>query len=197
MDDQTIIGLFLERNQQAIAETQAKYARYIRSIAKNVIKNPEDAEECENDVYLAAWNNIPPTVPTDFRSYLGKTARNAAISLYRKLTAGKRGGTERDLSIEELAETLGDEVCPGDTKAGESSSVEDALAAKELSRELDAFLRTLKNDERRLFLRRYWYYESIEEIAERYSYTKSRVKTSLFRTREKLKKYLEKEGITV
>lgn len=188
MEDREIVSLFESRDERAIAEAKKKYSRYIRSIAEHIVHSMEDAEECENDTYLGAWNSIPPNRPEDLRTYLGKLSRRIAIDRFRKKTADKRGGTETALSIEELAECN-----PGALKS--TDPVEEAIDAAELSRVLDRFLRTLPDVERRLFIRRYWYFESIKEIADRFGYGESRVKTSLFRTREKLKAVLMEEGI--
>ncbi len=193
MDDPSIVKLFLNRNQQALIEVRDRFSRYLRTVAFNVLRDEQDAEECENDAYLSAWNSIPPNEPQDLKSYLARIARNAALTLYRKKNADKRGGGERAASVEELAECIGD---GGEDIAG-GSLVEQALEEKELSRALDTFLRTIKDTERQVFLRRYWFFESVSEVADRFGFSESKVKTMLFRTREKLKTYLEKEGYTV
>lgn len=186
MEDREIVSLFEKRDERAINEAKAKYSRYVRSISFGILHSEEDVEECENDAYLGAWNSIPPHHPEDLRTYLGKIARRVSIDRFRQESAEKRGGTETALSLDEFEECV-------PSSAG--NPVEEAVEAADLSRIIDAFLRTLPVNERRMFLRRYWFFDSVKEIAERFGSGESRVKTQLFRTREKLKAVLLKEGI--
>ncbi len=186
MEDSQIIEMFWERNEAAISETEKKYGRYCCLIAGRILGVKEDALECINDVYLAAWNAIPPHRPENLRTFLGKIARRLALKKRRDQTRDKREGGAVDLSLEEL-----DECIPSDRQIDES------LEAKELSRIIDAFLETLPVDERRVFLRRYWYFDSVNAIAGRYGFGESRVKMMLKRTRDKLAARLRKEGIFV
>lgn len=186
MDDVKIVELYFERNETAISETKAKYGNYCYSIAYNILKNNEDAEECENDTYLEVWKNIPPQKPKIFSAYLGTITRQKAIDKWRRKTANKRGGGEIQLSLQEL------ENCISDDKA-----IGDEIVAEELARRISEFLRTLPQNERNVFIRRYWYFDSIGQISERYGYGQSKVKMMLKRTREKLISELEKEGMLV
>ena len=186
MDDVKIVELYFERNETAISETKAKYGNYCYSIAYNILKNNEDAEECENDTYLEVWKNIPPQKPKIFSAYLGTITRQKAIDKWRRKTANKRGGGEIQLSLQEL------ENCISDDKA-----IGDEIIAEELARRISEFLRTLPQKERNVFIRRYWYFDSIGQISERYGYGQSKVKMMLKRTREKLISELEKEGMLV
>lgn len=180
-----IVRLFLERNEQAIEECRTRYSRYLREIALRILGNREDAEECESDTYLDAWNSIPPNEPEDLKTYLGKLARRNSIDRLRRENAVKRGGSEYALSLDELAECVTDDEDPT------ASEVD----GRELERMIDGFLRTLPDTERRIFLRRYWFADPIAEIAERFGYKEVRVRTQLFRTREKLKQFLLQEGV--
>ena len=186
MDDVKIVELYFERNETAISETKAKYGNYCYSIAYNILKNNEDAEECENDTYLEVWKNIPPQKPKIFSAYLGTITRQKAIDKWRRKTANKRGGGEIQLSLQEL------ENCISDDKA-----IGDEIVAEELARRISEYLRTLPQKERNVFIRRYWYFDSIGQISERYGYGQSKVKMMLKRTREKLISELEKEGMLV
>lgn len=186
MEDSQIVELFWQRNEEAVSETEKKYGTYCRSIAGRVLGVREDVLECVNDVYLAVWNAIPPHRPENLRTFLGKIARRLALKKRRDQTRDKRGGGAVDLSLEEL-----DECVPS------GGHIDDALEAEELTRIIDAFLETLPADERRVFLRRYWYLDSVAAIAERYGFGESRVKMMLKRTRDKLAARLAKEGIFV
>ena len=183
MDDQDILQLYLARKEEAIAESKAKYGRYLHTVAYNILYDHEDASECENDAYLGAWNSIPPNMPKMLRTFLGKIARNAAINRYHQRKAEKRAA-EVEMAIEEYYECL-----PG----GEMST-EDAVALKML---IDSFLASLSPDARIVFLQRYWYFLSVKEIARVRGMSESAVKISLMRTRNKFKEYLAKEGVTV
>ncbi len=183
MEDGKIISLFWARDERAIDETKSKYGAYCRAIAYNILSSTEDAEECENDTYIAAWGAIPPERPMMLRAFLGKITRNIALKKHREKRASKRGGGTVTVSLGEL------EACLPD-----SGAFSDSLTESELGGLIDSFLRTLSDAERRVFVCRYWYCDSIAEIAKRFGYGQSKVKMMLSRTRGKLKEYLEEEG---
>ena len=186
MEDRRIVELYWNRDEAAIAETQRKYGNYCFSIANRILQNPADAQECVNDAWLGAWNAIPPHRPEVLSAFLGKITRRLSLKKYRERTAVKRGGGGIEASLEELEECL-----------PSGQSVDDAIAAAELTAILDAFLETLPAAERRVFLRRYWYFDPIREIAARYGYGESKVKMMLKRTRDALRVRLEKEDIRI
>lgn len=183
MDDKTIVDLFWTRSENAIAETDKKYGRYCRSIAHNILSNEEDAEECVNDTYLGAWNSIPPHCPTVLSTFLGKLTRRISLNRWKAQRAQKRGGGDTAIAIEELSE-----VIPA------SGRVEERLECRELTAAINAFLSTLPKMERDLFVCRYWFLTPIPELSQRFRFTQSKTKTALFRTREKLKRFLREEG---
>lgn len=184
MDDEKIIDLFFQRSEQAISETSEKYGRYCHYIAFGILHSDEDAEECVNDAYIRAWNSIPPEKPEKLKIYLGRITRNLSLNRLEKLSADKRGAGQTDLILDELSDCLssGD----GTERVIDSIVIKDAL---------DGFLSGLPVETRKIFVRRYWYMSPIKEIAEEYGISESKVTVTLFRTREKLKKALEKEGI--
>lgn len=186
MDDKKIIKLYFERSQKAIAETARKYGRYCHYIAFNIVGNDSDAEECVNDTYLRVWNAIPPKRPDNLQTFIGKITRNLALNRYEKMSAQKRGAGQIPLILDELYECIPD-------KNGDEKIVDDII----IKRTIDAFLSELQTDSRKIFIRRYWYMCSVKEIAQEYGITESKVCVSLYRTREKLKKKLEEEGISV
>lgn len=184
MDDQKIVMLFWERNEQGLLEAKSKYGNYCRSIAYNILRNMQDAEECESDTYLAAWNVIPPQQPTLLGAFLGRIVRNLSLKKLRSNTAAKRGGNEAILSLEELGNCI-----------PSGKSFDEALQAQELADTISAFLHTLSEAECKIFVLRYWYCASIKEIADRFGFTQSKVKMMLLRTRTQLREHLIKEGI--
>lgn len=186
MEDSTIVGLFFERDERAISETASKYGRYLRAVAYNILRCEGDAEEIVNDTYLGAWNSIPPQRPESLSGYLGKIARQLSIRRLRDKNAGKRGGGEATLAIDELADCVTD-----------GHTIDDELESAAISRAIDAFLRTLGDTERRVFIRRYFYCDSVRDVAARFGFRESRVKMMLHRTRKKLAVWLTKEGITI
>ena len=186
MDDSSIVELYFARSEQAIQETDTKYGGYCYSIAYNILANQEDSEESVNDTYLSAWNSIPPRKPNPLAPFLGKIVRHISIDMWRKNGALKRGGGEMPLVLEELQECVA---------SGEN--LEERYEQKELVRQVRNFVASLSDTERRVFVCRYWYCESIAEIAQRFSWSESKVKMTLLRTREKLKLHLQKEGIFV
>lgn len=186
MEDTAIIDLYWLRSEDAIRETAAKYGAYCRSIARDLLANPQDEEECVNDTWIKAWNAMPDNRPDRLRLFLGKITRRLACDALRARTALKRGGGVYVEALEELGECV-------PASPGADRIVED----RELEEILNRFLRTLPERDCNVFLRRYWYAEPLEEVAKRYGMKLNTVKTSLYRSREKLRKYLEKEGIAL
>ena len=182
MDDQQIIDLYWGRSQEAIAATAEQYGRYCQAIAGRILGSREDGEECVNDAYLRAWNAIPPQRPDSLAAFLGAITRNLALDRYRSAGAEKRGGGQTALALEELEGCL---------PAG-GGWLEDELA---LTDALNRFLASLPPQVRVIFLRRYWYFCSVREIAAACRISEGKVKMTLMRTRRKLKAYLEKEEI--
>lgn len=183
MDDQHIIELYWNRDETAISETAAKYSRYLTGISRQILANQEDAMECVNDTYHDAWNAMPPHRPSILSAFLGKITRRISIDRWRRQQAGKRGGGEITLALEELKD------CVSGT-----GDVELELQRRELARLLNDFLGTLPKTERRIFLCRYWYLDSISSIASHFGFSRSKVTSMLHRTRGKLRARLEKEG---
>lgn len=183
MDDQKIVTLFWNRNEQGLQEVKSKYGNYCRSIAYNILRNMQDAEECESDTYLTAWNVIPPEKPMLLGAFLGRITRNLSLKKLRSNTAVKRGGNEAILSLDELSDCI-----------PVGKSFEETLQAQELADLISAFLYTLSEMERKIFVVRYWYCASIKEIADRFGFTQSKVKMMLLRTRTQLREHLVKEG---
>ena len=186
MNDSQIVALFFDRDQRAIEETAARYGNYCYSIVHNILNNREDAEEAVSDTYLALWASIPPHKPTVLRTFLGKIARRTALKQWEKMRTQKRGGGEVALALEELSEYLSDGTTP-----------ETAIQAAELTQILNAFLRNLPKEERQVFVCRYWYLDSIADIAARFGFSQSKIKSMLARTRIKLRAALTKEGIAL
>ncbi len=183
MDDTRIVALYWSRDEQAISETSAKYGAYCQQIAMNVLKNLQDAEECVNDTYLRAWNTIPPQRPTKLGAFLGKITRHLALDRFKARTAAKRQGDSFGVSLEELSECL---------SSGDFEAETDARAIGEA---INGFLRKELPTARKIFVCRYFYGDSIEDICRRFSMTEAKVKSSLFRSRNRLRAHLEKEGI--
>lgn len=183
MDDKEIIDLYFSRNEEAIVQTDKKYGPYCYRIAHNILTNREDAEESVSDTYVRAWEAMPPHRPAVLATFLGKLTRNLSIDRWRARSAARRGGGETELSLEELGECVSG-----------GQNVEEALERKEALRAYIAFLEALPVTERRVFLSRYWYVESVETIARKYGFSQSKVKTMLHRTRKKLRKKLAEEG---
>lgn len=185
MDDNAIIELFFARQEDAIKETRSKYGDFIRFIAFSITGILTEAEECENDTYLKLWKSIPPEKPEFFKAYIGKIVRNCALSCYRKNKAAKRDGGVTVL-LDELSECIPD-----------STDIEEEYFGKQLSQLLSDWLKSLPEDSRALFIRRYWYCESVKAIAENTGMSPSKISSLLFGLRKQLKKELEKEGVTV
>ena len=184
MDDLKIVDLYWQRDPDAISQSIRKYGAYCHSVARNILSSREDTEECVNDTWIRAWNAMPENRPTYLGSFLGTITRRLACSRLRKDRTQKRGGGQVPLVLEELEECL--PAGPG---------VEQMVEAKELECAINTFLHMLPARECSIFLRRYWYADSIEGIARRYDIRQNTVKSSLHRSRRKLKDYLEKEGL--
>lgn len=186
VEDTAIVGLFFSRSEEAITATQTKYGHYLGTISFNILRNTEDSEECVNDTYLRAWNAIPPAKPVSLKAYLAKIVRNLSLNRLESLNAGKRGGNSTDTAFEELEECISDRF-----------SVEEEVEGKLLSESIDRFLGTLSEKYRIVFVQRYFYLYSVEEIAELNGYTVSNVKSLLFRARNRLREYLSEEGFSL
>lgn len=186
MDDCEIIALYWKRSEDAISETASKYSRYCKSIANNILLNADDADECVNDTYLHTWQSIPPQNPTLFSAFLGKITRNLALNKYKQLNAVKRGGGQVKILLSELEDCI-----------PSADSVEEAYQVGIAAQAISSFLHSIDTQSRIVFVRRYWYADSIATIGSRYQMSDSKVKSMLFRNRNKLRIYLEKEGIVL
>ena len=183
MEDKEIIGLYLDRNEQAITATSEKYGSYCKTISVNILKNDEDAEECVNDTYMKTWNAIPPQIPVIFSAFLGKIVRNISFNRYRQNTSQKRGGSDMPLILDELGEIVSGK-----------ESVEDEIDKKELLRDINGFLNSISEYKRGIFIRRYWYSDKVSDIAKRYGKSENSVSVELNRVRKNLREYLLKRG---
>ncbi len=181
MNDFDIIELYFARNEQAIRETDVKYGRLCNRLAYNILNNNEDSEECVNDAYVGVWNAIPPTRPNNFKAFLCKIVRNLSLKRFTKLSAQKRS-RDMQVSFDELSEVLSDENIP------------DGIGEETLGEMINDFLRMEKEETRMVFVRKYFFFDSVSDIASRYSFSESKVKNILFRARTRLKDYLIKEG---
>ena len=182
MRDEEIIKLYFDRDGDAVARTQEKYGAYLYTVSYDLIRNEQDAEECVNDAYSAAWNSMPPNRPAVLRTYLCKLVRNITLKRIREQSAQKRGGGEVPLVLDELRDCTAPDT------------VEQQLDRRRLSEAIGRFLGTLGPQHRIIFVQRYWYCCPVDEIAEELEITKSKVTVTLMRTRKKLRTYLEKEG---
>lgn len=183
MTDEKIIQLFFQRNEVAIDETNKKYGPYCFQIANNILNNREDSEECLNDTWIKAWNSIPPARPQHFKLFLAKIVRNLSFNKYKAKYTHKRGKGEVALVLDELEECI----------AGQSE-VETLVIAEELQTTINGFVRGLPEKEGNVFIRRYFYSDSIKDISKRYHISENHVRVMLNRTRNKLRVRLEKEG---
>ncbi len=186
MEDKDIVQLFWDRKEQAITETSSKYGHYCFSIAKNILDNREDAEECVNDTYLNTWNSIPPHKPKILSTFLGKIVRNLSFNKYKANHSMKRGGYEISLILDELGEIVSDE-----------ESVEDNVIKNELIKTIDDFIDTLSVEKRYIFIRRYWYSDKITAIANQCGRTENSIHVELNRIRKKLHDYLTERGYDI
>ncbi len=186
MEDLRIVELYWKRDADAIPATSEKYGGYCASIARNILGNEEDAEECVNDTWLGAWNSMPPHRPSVLPAFLGKITRNLSFNRRRHTRAEKRGGGELPLVLEELSECVSGR-----------DSVEGELNRRELLEAIDAFLSGLTPEKRMVFVCRYWYADSVRDIAARVGRTESHVSMTLTRLRRKLHEDLTKGGFAL
>lgn len=186
MDDEQIIELFWERREQAIEEVSGKYGRYCLSIASNILGSREDSEECVNDAYLNLWKSIPPHRPEKLSAFLGKIVRNLALNKWENFNAQKRNCGQVPAVLDEMHECV-----------PSHEETDGHMDAVELSEIINRFLSALETEKRRIFIRRYWYMDSIKEIAMKHNMSESKVKMSLLRSRKQLRAWLEKEGVNV
>lgn len=186
MEDKKIIDLYFQRDEQAIAETAGKYGKYCSHIAMTVLGDPSDAEECVSDMYLRAWNAIPPQRPKQLKLFLGRIVRNLAVDRLRADSAQKRGGGETELALDELSQCIGAGGDPAD-----------ALELKLLKEKVGSFLHTLPRRERDLFVCRYFYMEKYADMAKRFHIREANARLILSRVRNKLREYLTKEDFDV
>ncbi len=186
MEDTKIVELYLQRSEMAIAQTAAQYGSRLRSLSYGIVQDHETAEECENDTYLEAWNSIPPNAPHSyFFAFLARIIRHISIDRCRYQQRLCRSAYVQELSTELQA------CVPGGHDPAEK------MEAKVLGQAISAFLRTLPVEARKVFIRRYWYMDSVSEIAKRFCISQSKVKSMLFRSRNTLRIYLKKEGYTL
>lgn len=183
MEDEAIVALYLERSEQAIKETDLKYGKFCYSISYRLLHNEEDAAESVNDTYLEAWNSIPPHKPLFLPAFLGRITRRLSVDRFRKNHAKKRGGGEYPVLLDELSECI-----------PSKESVELQVELKELANSINSFLRGLSSEKQQVFLRRYWYGDSMEELGNRFGFSTGKIKSMLFHIRKKLQEHLKKEG---
>lgn len=188
MQDEQIVELYFQRDEMALKETSDKYGNYCRTIARNILNDEETAKETFNDTLFHSWNAIPPTRPNCLKTFVGKITRNLSLKRFNKATALKRGGGNYEVAIDELEE------CMPDISVQSEDKIVDDMVIREI---LDSFLVELSPQNRRIFVRRYWYCSSVEEISKALGLTPTNVRTILSRVRSKLKLDLEKAGVTV
>ncbi len=186
MNDSEILNLYFERNELAITKTAEKYGSYCYYIAFSILSDNCESEECVNDTYLNAWNCIPPKRPKILQTFLGRITRNISLNRLYSKNAEKRGGNAAVLSFDEI-----EEFTPA------ADSTQRATDESELSLIINRFLGALTTENRKIFMRRYWYLSSVKEIAEDFRISEGKVKMSLHRSRKKLRKLLEEEGISI
>ena len=189
MEDQQIIELYFKRDEQAIAESQAKYGDYCTRIALNILDNLQDAEDCVSDTYLRAWEAIPPTKPAKLGAYLGKITRNLSLDYFKARKSAKRGNSLFQVSLDEINE------CVPAGSTGYGSGFDDETEARRVGECINRFLRKQSHEVRDVFICRYFYSDSIGEITRRFGLSESKVTSMLLRTRIKLRRFLESEGI--
>lgn len=186
MKDEEIVELYWDRNEDAIQQTQQKYGSYLSKVAYNILADFEDSKECVNDTYLAAWNSMPPHKPTILSTYLSKITRQISIDVFRKKNSAKRYASEYAVSLEELGDTFSDGTTP-----------HQALDAKMLDDAISRFVCALPDEAQRAFVGRYYFFDSLKDIAGYCGMKESKLKGKLYRTRQQLKSYLVKEGFDV
>lgn len=183
MKDAQIVALYWDRNEAAIEQTQQKYGAYLSKISYNILSDLEDSSECVNDTYMKAWSSMPPHKPNVLSTYLGKIVRELSIDLFRKKHSAKRCASEYAISLDEL----------GDSFSG-GTTPEQVFDAKQLDEAINRFLRTLSDDARNAFIGRYYYFDSLKDVARYCGMSEAKAKSMLYRTRQSLKAYLIKEG---
>lgn len=183
MQDQQIVNLYWERNEEAIRQTEQKYGAYLSKVAYNILADFEDSSECVNDTYLAAWNSMPTNRPSVLSTYLSKITRQLSIDVFRKKHTVKRFASEYALSLDELGDSFSDGTTP-----------EQALDAALLDNAINCFVRTLPDDAQKAFIGRYYFFDSIKDIAAYCRMSENKVKSLLYRTRQRLRMYLLTEG---
>ena len=183
MTDEKIIELFFERSEQAIKELDGRYGRICQSVSYGILGNYQDAEECVNDAYLGVWNAIPPIKPNSLLAFVCKIIRNISLKRYEKNTAVKRNSIY-DVSMTELEECL-----------ASSDTVEEKIEERELTKKIEEFLDSLSKENRVIFLRRYWFYDTYADISNRVGLTEKNVSVRLTRIRKELREYLIKIGV--
>lgn len=184
MEDQQIVELFFTDPNSALEELRSKYENYCHTVAFNILGNNEDCEECLNDTLLRVWNSIPPNKPTNLSAYVAKITRNLALDKLRKSNAGRRGGGESQIALDEIGDII-----------RSSNDLERIEESKEITESINRFLELLSKTERGVFLRRYWMMEPVAVIASTYGMSLSKASSMLHRLRQRLRKHLEKEGI--
>lgn len=186
MKDADIVDLYWNREENAITETSKKYEAYLNKVAYNILQDLQDSQECVNDTYLKAWNGIPPNRPAVLSTFLAKITRRLAIDKYRKKKSQKHIDSEYAISLTEIEETLEG-----------NSSLENVFDEKVLGEAINRFLMTLPNDARNAFIGRYYFFDPLKEVAAYCGMSEAKAKSLLYRTRIKLKEYLQKEGFAL
>ena len=186
MEDKTIIQLFWDRKENAIEAMTLKYGKYLKKIAANILEIGADADECVNDTYLKIWNLIPPNRPENLAAFAGKIVRNLSFDRYKYLKAKKRGGGEMVLVLDELSE------CVSGT-----GSVEQEINKAEVTRTINDYLNTLSKEKSNIFVLRYWYAESVSDIAKKVGKNSGSISVILNRLRKGLKEYLLERGFEI
>lgn len=181
MEDDGIVALYFARNEQALEETAKKYGADCHVVSYQILRSHEDAEECVNDTYIRVWNAIPPQRPNHLRAFLLKIARNLALTAYQAARTQKRGGGQVLALTQELSDCV-------------TGNPEAHVAQAELTQVLDRFLMELPDRDRYIFLRRYWHGDTVAEVAARCHIAMGTAKSSLFRSRQKLHRYLLERG---
>ena len=183
MEDKDIVQLYWNRDEKAISETSVKYGNFCKRIAMNIVCNHEDAEECVNDTYLQTWNSIPPHKPHLLSAFLGKIVRNLSFNKYKSIHSIKRGGYEVPLILDEICEIVSDR-----------ESVENHVIRQEMVRDINNFIQNLSEEKQYMFIRRYWYSDSIIYIANQCGRTENTTSVELGRIRKRLREYLIERG---
>ena len=183
MEDHQIVSLFWQRSEQAIQAASQRYGRYCYTIAYHILTSDQDAEESVNDTWLCAWNGMPPHRPAVLSTFLGKLTRRISLNKWRDKNRAKRGGGQLPLALDELAQCLPD-----------AQTVESQVDGRQLTACINAFLQQLPAEECNVFVSRYWFLASVQEISQQFGFTESKTKSMLHRTRLKLKDHLQKEG---